>query len=203
MRHDFLDRYSRLPSPVHRLPSSVKLLVALAVIVGTVAEHASAWWFFAGILVFLTAVILVSSIPPGFIIRRVLTLEPFVIGVAVLGLFQPGGTAVVIVLVVKSTLCLLTAVLFANTTPFPEVLRVLRRFRMPELLVSVLALMYRYVFVLIDEAERMHRARLGRTFTSGRRHVWKMLATIVGQLFVRSTERAERIYAAMLARGWR
>ena len=63
--------------------------------------------------------------------------------------------------------------------------------------------MYRYLFVLIDEAERMQRARRSRTFTSERSHVWKSLAALVGQLFVRSTERAERIYAAMCARGWR
>ncbi len=203
MRHDFLDRYSRLPSPVHRLQSAVKLTAALALIICLVATHLSAWWFFSASFVVIVGLTILARIPLSFLVRRVLTLEPFVLGVAVLGFFQPGGGIIVLAVVVKSTLCLMTAILLSNTTPFPELLRVLRSFGAPRLLVSVLALMYRYVFVLIDEAERMHRARLGRTFTPGRRHLWAALATVVGQLFVRSTERAERIYAAMLARGWR
>jgi cobalt/nickel transport system permease protein len=93
--------------------------------------------------------------------------------------------------------------LLTNTTPFADVLGVLRRVGTPGLLVTVLALMYRYLFVLIDEAERMQRARRSRTFTPRRHRVWKSWSTVIGQLFVRSTERAERIYAAMTARGWR
>ena len=105
----------------------------------------------------------------------------------------------------RSTLCLLTMVLLSNTTPFSAILQVLRRVRVPGLFVTTLALMYRYLFVLVNEAERMHRARASRTFTrkSSRHHLWRALGTVIGQLFVRSTERAERIYAAMLARGWK
>jgi cobalt/nickel transport system permease protein len=80
---------------------------------------------------------------------------------------------------------------------------VLRRLRLPKLLVTTLALMYRYLFLLTDEAQRMQRARAARTFRVDRARSWRAAATMVAQLFVRSTERAERIYAAMLARGWR
>jgi len=91
----------------------------------------------------------------------------------------------------------------ATTTPFPELLRVLRAIHTPALLVTTLALMYRYLFVLADEAQRMRRARQSRTLRPGRGRIWRLLATVVGQLFVRATGRAERIYAAMCARGWR
>jgi cobalt/nickel transport system permease protein len=73
----------------------------------------------------------------------------------------------------------------------------------PGLLVTTLALMHRYLFVLANEMERMRRARLSRTFTRRRRVRWQTLATVVGQLFVRASERAERIYDAMCARGWK
>jgi cobalt/nickel transport system permease protein len=63
--------------------------------------------------------------------------------------------------------------------------------------------MYRYLFVLIDEGERLSRARMSRTFSTNRVRKWQALGSLIGQLFVRSTERAERIYAAMTARGWR
>jgi cobalt/nickel transport system permease protein len=79
----------------------------------------------------------------------------------------------------------------------------MKRLGVPRLLVTILALLYRYLFVLIDEAERLNRARASRTFSSNRRKKWHMLASLIGQLFVRSTERAERIYAAMTARGWK
>jgi cobalt/nickel transport system permease protein len=57
--------------------------------------------------------------------------------------------------------------------------------------------------VLADESERMRRARASRTFTRGRRFQWQTLASVAGLLFVRAAERAERIYAAMCARGWK
>jgi len=145
----------------------------------------------------------VARIPFGYLGRRLLWMEPFVLGVGVLTLLQPEGWKVFLGIVVKSTLSLVTMVLLANTTPFAEILRVLRRVRVPGLLVTTLALMYRYLFVLVDEGERMHRARAARTFDQRRWHGWTTLATVVGQLFVRSTERAERIYAAMCARGWK
>jgi cobalt/nickel transport system permease protein len=69
-------------------------------------------------------------------------------------------------------------------------------------LVEVIALMYRYIFVLIDEAERMQRARVSRTFVKQKTLFWKNQGSIIGQLFVRSYERGERIYSAMRARGF-
>ena len=200
MRHYLLDRYSRLDSPVHRLPAGLKLIAALAMIFCVVLLPA---WCLAGIAILLAGVALASRVPPGFLARRLLLLEPFVLGVALLALVQPGGERVFLLIVTKSTLCLFTVVLLSNTTPFAELLAVLRRARFPALLITTLALMYRYLFVLVDETERMRRARACRTFTKGRAALWKTLGTVIGQLFIRSTERAERIYAAMCARGWK
>jgi cobalt/nickel transport system permease protein len=203
MRHDFLDRYSRQNSLLHRVSADTKLMCALAVVGLTVAAPLSALPYFVGLACGLVAAALVARIPLWYLGVRLLWMEPFVLGVGVLTLLQTEGWKVFLGIVVKSTLSLVTMVLLANTTPFAEVLRVLRRVRVPGLLVTTLALMYRYLFVLVDEAERMQRARAARTFERRRWHGWKTLATVVGQLFVRSTERAERIYAAMLARGWK
>ena len=79
----------------------------------------------------------------------------------------------------------------------------LKAARVPALLVTTLSLMYRYMFVLLDEGQRMRRARLSRTFTGRRARSWRARASVLGQLFIRSSERAERIYGAMCARGWR
>jgi cobalt/nickel transport system permease protein len=64
-------------------------------------------------------------------------------------------------------------------------------------------LMCRYLPVLAEESRRMQRARASRTFSSKRTLAWQNLTTVIGQLFIRSADRAERIYLAMCARGWK
>lgn len=203
MHADFLDHYSRLDSPVHRQPAAGKLIIAIAMVVLVVALPASDAILLAAVAAILLLIAALSRIPWRFLLRRLLWLEPFVLGVAVLTLIQPGGWRVFLVLATKCTLCLLTMLLLSNTTPFSDLLLVLRRLHVPALLLTTLALMYRYLFVLVDETQRMRRARASRTFSAGRWWTWRTSSSIIGHLFIRASERAERIYAAMCARGWR
>ena len=80
-----------------------------------------------------------------------------VLGVAVLTLLGPGGLHAFAAIVLRSTLCMLAIILLANTTPFSDVLLVLRRFHVPSRLVTTLARMQRYLFVLLEESRRMRR----------------------------------------------
>ena len=89
------------------------------------------------------------------------------------------------------------------TTPFQEILQILRRIGFPAVMLTTLTLMYRYVPLLVEESRRMQRARAARTFARRRGPGWPSLSMIVGRLFVRSAQRAERIYLAMCARGWK
>jgi cobalt/nickel transport system permease protein len=190
-------------SPVHRWPAAMKLGGAMIVIVGTVLAPVSCtvWFLGAGLLLLLVAGL--SRLSPLFLLRRLLVLSPFVLGVALVNALQPAARATFLGIALKSILCLLTVILVSNTTPFSEILRVLQQVQIPALLTTTMALMHRYLFVLADEAERMRRARASRTFRPGRRLHWQTLATVIGQLFVRASERAERIYDAMCARGWK
>ncbi len=203
MQLDFLDRYSRLDSPLHRLGAGTKLGCALAMVIAVILLPPARPVLLLVPTALLLTVAAVSRIPGRFLVRRLILLEPFVLGVAILALFGPGGWRLFLVLVAKCTLCLATMVLLSNTTPFASLLRVLRAMRVPGLLVMTLSLMYRYLFVLTDEAQRMKRARMSRTFKTGRTWTWHTMSTVVSQLFVRASERAERIYAAMCARGAR
>jgi cobalt/nickel transport system permease protein len=151
----------------------------------------------------LFTLIFASRISGWFLLKRMLLLEPLVLGVAGLMLFQPDGVMRCALAMTKANLCLLVTLLLSQTTPATEMLRVLQRLRVPWLFITTLTLMHRYLFVLADEAERMRRARASRTFTRGRRFQWQTLSSVVGQLFVRASERAERIYNAMCARGWK
>jgi len=129
--------------------------------------------------------------------------EFFIIGIALLTLLRPSAAPVFVSAFIKSNLCVLAMLLLAWTTPFQDILQELRRLRLPSAMLTTLALMYRYLPVLVEESRRMQRARASRTFSRGRRFAWHSLSGIVGQLFVRSADRAERIYLAMCARGWK
>lgn len=203
MRHDFLDRYSRLQSPLHRLPPMAKLIGSLCFVIAVVTVDFSYTIFFAAAAGFLLITAFISTIPWSFTIKRLLYLEPFALGIALMALFQPGGVSLFIAIMTRSTLCLFAMILLSNSTPFNDLLQTLRRLRVPGILVTIMALMYRYLFVLIDEAERLNRARRSRTFSTDRIQRWHVLGSLIGQLFIRSTERAERIYTAMTARGWK
>ena len=190
-------------SVVSRLPAGLKLGVAFVMIVGTVlAPPGAASWYIA-LSVVLAATVILSRVPVWFLVKRLAWLSPFVLGVALVNAFQPGARGSWPAVALKSMLCLLTVIVVSNTTPFSGVLRVLRAGRVPGLLITTIALMHRYLFVLVEEAGRMRRARASRTFTRQRRARWQASSTVVGQLFVRASERAERIYDAMCARGWK
>jgi cobalt/nickel transport system permease protein len=99
-------------------------------------------------------------------------------------------------------------VLLTATTPLPDILVAMRALGVPRLLVAILGLMWRYVFVLADEALRMMRAREARSASAGGKGggttTWRaqVAGQMVGSLFLRGYERSERIYHAMLARGY-
>jgi cobalt/nickel transport system permease protein len=204
MIDDWIGHYHRhRDSLVSRLPAAFKLGVALAMIVGTVLAPPTAVGWFAGMALLLLVAVALSRLPLLFLLKRLAWLSPFILSVALVNALQPEARGSWRAVAVKSTICLLTIIVVSNTTPFSRILRVLKAAQVPGLLITTIALMHRYLFVLVEEAERMRRARASRTFKRQRRARWQALSTVVGQLFVRASERAERIYDAMCARGWK
>lgn len=199
------------PAPaarVFRLPAALKLAVALGALLLLVASPWRGYAMAGGVAGALLLVALAARLNLLELLRRLLLLEPLVIGVAALNLVGPGGLERCLPLLARSSACLLVMVVLAATTPFTEILGVLRRARVPALLLTVVALTHRYLFLLRDERLRLLRARQSRTFTRRRgagtsARSWSTLAGVVGMLFVRASERGERVYDAMRARGWR
>jgi len=146
---------------------------------------------------------LASRMPLLYALRRLLLAQTFILGIALLSLLSPSARPGFPATLSKSNLCILALLVLGWTTPFPELLLALRRLRLPSVMLTTLALMYRYLPVLAEEARRMERARASRTFSRKRRIAWQNLGAILGRLFVRTADRAERIYLAMCARGWR
>lgn len=201
--HDLIDHHCHVESLGHSLSPHLKVTVALIIIATAIITPMPGGWIVLGMLAaFLIFATAISRLPIVFLAERLLLLEPFVLGVAALAVFRPNGLANFMIAFTRSTLCLLTIIILAGTTQFTELIQLLKRLGAPSILVSVVALMYRYLFVLIDETDRMLRARSSRTFTSNRTRRWRTSASIIGQLFMRSVSRANRVYSAMCARGW-
>jgi cobalt/nickel transport system permease protein len=204
VRHNFVDRYAGLDSPLHLLEARTKLIGFTGLIVAVLfVPPDRTFAFFA--LFFFTAILMgISQVPLAYIVGRTLVLLPFVL---LAGLARPWSNGLdwarFAVIVLRSTLCLIILVLLTNTTRFAELLRGLRRLGCPRILVVNLAFLYRYVFVLTEEVLRMRQARDCRRVSRLPLKIeLKTLGSMLGTLLIRSFERAERMYQAMLSRGY-
>ncbi|MCL6639206.1 MAG: cobalt ECF transporter T component CbiQ [Firmicutes bacterium] len=105
------------------------------------------------------------------------------------------------VLTAVSSLTVLTA-----TTRFRDLMDALKGLKIPVVLVQLIEFTVRYIYVLMDEVQRMRTARRARCFDEGKslfdRRTFSTIGQLVGVLFLRSLERGERVYNAMLARGY-
>ena len=162
-----------------------------------------------------------SKITPRQILKKVCILVPFVLFIAMFVPFIKEGNVcwslkinnwkldityegvwTFLNIIVKSTLSIFLLVIATSTTTFPDFLKGLDMLRIPRLLVMLMSFMYRYIFVLIDEARRLMRARSLRYFGSRYKEQFRTMGYMVGVLFIRTYERAERIYSAMIIRGF-
>jgi cobalt/nickel transport system permease protein len=93
-------------------------------------------------------------------------------------------------------------IVLSSTTRFDALLKGLEKLGVPSLFIMLLSFMYRYVFVLTDEAMRMQRARDSRYCGVAPKGRIKVLANIIGTLFIRTYERGEQVYKSMAGRGF-
>jgi len=221
VKHSFIDEYSGLDSFIHRLDPRTKLIASLAFIAAVVLTPASNWRVFVFYFCIISFLLILSKLPPLYVLKRSLVIFPFVLLIAVFIPFFKGGEIagsyniwlwqvsvtynglfILANVMVKAWLCILALILLSSTTKLAELLKGLRRLGVPQVMILILSFMYRYIFVLADEVMRMQQARDSRNFGDSRLHQLKTIGNMVGTLFIRSYERGERIYAAMLSRGF-
>jgi len=203
MRTDEMTKAGRGDGPIHHWPAALKSSLALGTILIVVLTPLRLPAIFAAVALLLLGVILFGRLPGRSILKKMTLIEPMLIAVAALALIQPGGGARFAVLLTRSTLSLTALIVLTATTPFPEILALLRRLHVPSILTTMAALLHRYVIVLVEVMQRMKRARRSRTFRKSRAGTRRSLSAAAGALFLRTTERSERIYRAMIARGWK
>jgi cobalt/nickel transport system permease protein len=226
MRTDRFDRYQAGTSLVHAFDPRAKVLMAVLFILSNAILPDGAWVAFLVSWGLVAGASLLAGLGPLFVIKRSFVALPFFLAAVSVLFALPGrqvasldlGARQLIVtdaglvrffsIVVRSWLSVQMAILLTATTHFPDLLHAFRHLHVPKALVAVVAFMYRYLFILSDESTRLLRARDARSpqsRTGSRLPVaWraKVAGNMVGQLFLRSFERSDRVYSAMLSRGY-
>lgn len=223
------DRYQQGTSLIHRLDPRVKVVLALLFIVSNVLLPDGAWIAFGVAWLVLLVCNRAAHFSIGYLFKRSLIALPFALAAVTVIFVQPGtplaswswGSRTITIsdagvirfasIVIRSWLSVQAAILLTATTQFPDLMHALRHLRVPAILIAIISFMYRYLFVLVDEAMRLLRAREARSarLVADGKHggtvFWRARVTgsMVGQLFVRSFERSDKVYNAMLARGYR
>ncbi|ADB52709.1 cobalt ECF transporter T component CbiQ [Conexibacter woesei] len=204
-------------SAIHRLDPRAKLLAMLAITLAAVSTPLRAWPVFVACAAVLAATAIVARVGAGTVWRRARIVLPPVLLIAVLIPFmRPGGTtwslgpltvseaglAVFAALAAKAAIGTVGAVLLGATTSYPDVLRGLAGLRVPPLLTLVAGFMYRYLHVIAEELRRTRAALASRAFHPRRATDVAPLGRASAALFLRTHARGERVYLAMVARGY-
>ena len=221
MHHIHIDRFAGLSSPVHKIDPRIKLFTTLAFIIMVVLTPDG---YFLSYGIYFAAIwfaLFISHVPAKYVLKRSLTIIPFALAVSffipfittgpVLWEFNIGSFVVQITstgLTRFFSLCLRTFISFfavitlVSSTRFGDLMWAAGKLGLPSKLVIVVSFMYRYLFILVDEASHMILARDLRS--SKKRKNALLLATggIIGALLARSFEHAEKLYYAMLLRGY-
>lgn len=147
--------------------------------------------------------LVVFDAPVRIVLKRVLAASPIVILTGVMRAYHAGDAQAGVAMVSKAGIVILMFAILTTTTPAQDLLAAMRRLGMPAAAGSVLALMERYVRLLGEELGRMHRARASRTTRAmGAAARFRSEGQLTGALLLRGWNRSDRVYQAMLARGF-
>lgn len=227
MHSDAFDRYHHGHSPAHNLDPRIKVIITIAFILSNALLPDGAWLAFGLAWLFLLFASSMSGLGLWFTFKRSFIALPFALAAITVLFTIPGepvasfdflrwqpvitnaGLLRFVSIVIRSWLSVQMAILLVAVTEFPKIIHALTHLRVPAVLTTIISFLYRYLFVLTDEVIRMMRARQARSaavsgLRSGGSVTWRarIAGHMAGQLFLRSYERSDRIYQAMLSRGY-
>ena len=225
-----LERHVRGSSLIHRLDPRAKVGLALAFILSVAFLPAGAWPAYLLLGALWLAIVLMAELPARLIVARLALTTPFLLSAVPLLVTTPGtarwtlpwgwvitdeGVTRTTSILLRSILSVGMAIVLTATTPTLQLFSSLQALGLPRSMVAIFNLMWRYLFVLVSEAQRLLRARAARSGVlrstktnkgrvSGGTLAWRARVTghLAGSLLIRSLERAERTYDAMCARGY-
>lgn len=217
MKHDFLDHHSMGTSIIHRLDARVKISVFILF-----ALYAL---FYSPLLSLRTLImssslltlLLLTAVHPLHILAKYLRIIWIVVLMTILLPFQPSEKIIVsffgfsiysnglllqLTILTRSSILLLGLIFLNLSTPFNRLLSALRWFLIPVAFINLVTYVYHFIFILIDEMERLFICWRSRYITLPVTKRFYFLANLIGALFIRAIERSETIYIAMKSRGY-
>lgn len=220
MRHHFFDHHSAIQSPIQRLDARVKIILACVLLISIVITPNGRFLDFIFFLPLLIYLLYLSNLPKMAIVKKTLYILPFVGMIAISLPFMGSGIPIAhfqifvplimtdtgllnfASVIIKAILAIWTMTLLTETTRFNELLVGFQKLGVPLIFTSILGFMYRYIFLFVDETERLNIGRTSRSFGHNKRLAIKGVAYMLSSIFLRSFERGERVYQAMCARGF-
>lgn len=208
-----MDELGRMDTPAHRLDARAKA-VATFVFIGVVMsfpryELSS----LTPLLIYPIALMSLGRIPMRYLARKILIAAPFAL---IIGIFNPlldgepvttigpvaisGGWISFGSIMFRFLLTVGAALVLVACTGMNRLGAALAQLGVPRVFVVQLLFLYRYLFVISDQAVKMKRSRDMRS--SGRPLSLRVYGSMIGHLLLRSMDRAERVYRAMVARGF-
>jgi len=210
-----LDQLAETDTPLHRLDPRAKLLTTIVFIFCVVSYDK---YEIAGLLPFFlfpAVLIGLGNLPLGFLLRKLLLVSPFVIFI---GIFNPwldravfwqlgpvnitGGWLSFFSLLLRFTLTVGAALLLVASSGFPTLCMAMEKLGTPRIFTVQLLLLHRYLFILTGEAIRMIRAHSLRSFSGKGRITFRVFLQMLGNLLLRTIDRAQRVHLAMLSRAF-
>lgn len=221
MKHAYIDEHSNIDSYIHRLDPRIKIICLVAFILFVIFTKPTSFIAFALYGALIAVLILLSKIPISFILKRSIVIIPFVLMIAIFipflkkgevaGGYSFGTLKLTVTydglmifwnILVKAYLSILSMILLITSTKLSDLLKALEKLKFPSVFVIILSFMYRYIFVVQDELMKMRQAKEARSVGGSRWFHAKILANMIGVLFMKTYERGENVYLAMCSRGF-
>jgi cobalt/nickel transport system permease protein len=205
LHHVIVDRWSQGNGPLHRRDPRAKAAVLLVFLVVVATTHRHLAPVATGWLAGLAVMVWWTGLPVLALLARAALVLPFSLAFAIVS-WLAGDAERAIALLVKSYLSSAAVLLLVSTTPLPKLLHGLERMGVPQFLLTVGQFLFRYLFVISEEAQHMRTAAasraasVSRILTNGSR--FRAAGGALAVLFTRSFGRAEQIHQAMLSRGF-
>lgn len=212
-----LERYANLNSPIHRWEPTSKFTALLALIFAFAFVQKLA--LLPPMVLITILLYILAKLPLSFLLSRLRYPGLFLTAAVIFFPFVAGETAIIswgiftikeegcqaALLIVTRACCILTVslVLF-GTAPILSSIKAMRSLRLPDIIVDMTLLTYRYLEELGAMLTTMEQSMKLRGFNSGKLtpDYLRKIAHLSGTLFVRSYERSQRIYQAMILRGY-
>lgn len=210
-----MDALATGDSPVHRLNPLCKLLVTMFYIVTVVSFPR---YDFSGLAVMVLYPVLLfqaAGIPVHLCFYKLRVVLPLVCAVGLVnpfldhtplmrlsGLTVTGGFVSMLTLMLKGVFSLMASFLLIATTRVDAICAALRKIHVPEIITTLLLLTYRYIGVMIEQVSVMSQAYKLRAPGQKGIHI-SAWGSFLGQLLLRSVDRAEELYGSMTLRGFR